>query len=121
MKLSKWEDLGEQVYVGQTIVGIRYMTAEEARRCGFYNRPPVLVLSNGLEIAPLQDDEANDGGALGQMFTNPETGERFCSSVLPVASMRSEEYVSLLSSAEKEKREDHYIRCVVEECNRERK
>ena len=115
MKLSKWEDLGKQVYVGQTIVGIRYMTVEEAG--GFYNRPPVLLLSNGLEIVPLQDDEANNGGALGQMFTHPETGERFCASVLPVASMHSE---AEISSVERDKREDHYIRCVVEECNRER-
>lgn len=49
---------------GRRCVGARYMTAEEAEQSGLTCRPVVILFEKGAWIAPLSDDEGNDGGAL---------------------------------------------------------
>lgn len=49
---------------GKQIESVRYMTQAEAERMGWYKRPVVLVLSDGLRLIVSKDDEGNDGGSL---------------------------------------------------------
>ena len=124
MKLSKWIRIGEELYVGETIVGVRYLTPEEADIYGFWTRSPVLVLSNGVEITPLQDDEGNSGGALGQILPwNGEGGQSYCGSILPTVPRAFEDYQSKMYSnetperaSEREDEEERYIKSVILEC-----
>ena len=122
MRLSKWSELGEDLYVGKTIIGIRYLSKEEADQLGLYQRAPVLKLSNGVEILPLQDDECNSAGALGQLFYfkgERKTGQ-YVGSVLPTASLNHEEYEKKLyanETGEKRRlRDEAYCLSVKEEC-----
>ena len=50
--------------VNRKIIGVRYMTKSEADECGWYSRPVVMQLDNGVMIFPAADDEGNNGGAL---------------------------------------------------------
>lgn len=61
---TRWEKMATDLLVGRTILEAFYMTAEEADETGFYGRPVVLVLDNGMQLIPQADDEGNDGGAL---------------------------------------------------------
>ena len=123
MKLSKWIRIGEELYVGQTIVGVRYLTAKEADINGFDQRSPVLVLSNGMEITPLQDDEGNSGGALGQILTWEGDAQSYCGSILPTVPLTFEDYHEKIYSnetperaADREAGEERYIKSVISEC-----
>ena len=100
MQLDKWEELGERIYVGKTITGVRYLTKEEAEQIGLYQRAPVLRLSNGVEIFPLRDDECNSAGALGQLFYDDKEQRAYTNSILPTASLNHEEYVAKLYAEE---------------------
>jgi hypothetical protein len=71
-----WTEIAREQLLGKKIVGVRYMTKEEADQLGWDNRPIVLLLDDGIAIYPSQDDEGNGPGAL---FTNNETN-----SVIPV-------------------------------------
>ena len=59
-----WTNRIKQRLVGRTIVGVRYMTSEEADASGWHHRPVVLILDDGHILFPMMDDEGNDGGAL---------------------------------------------------------
>jgi hypothetical protein len=61
---KRWEAQANKLLKGRRIVGVRFMTAEEAEDSGFMSRPPVIVLDNGVAIFPMADDEGNDAGAL---------------------------------------------------------
>jgi hypothetical protein len=71
-----WTEIAREQLLGKKIIGVRYMTKEEADQLGWDNRPIVLLLDDGNTIYPSQDDEGNGPGAL---FTNNETN-----SVIPV-------------------------------------
>jgi hypothetical protein len=65
--------LGKTTLVGRKIIGVRHMTAEEAEQSGWDSRPPVLILDDGNWIAPMSDDEGNDGGAFATSYAAMET------------------------------------------------
>ena len=50
--------------VGRKIVGARYLTDEECKEMGWYNKPIAILLDDESWIFPSMDDEGNDGGAL---------------------------------------------------------
>lgn len=62
-----WTDIAKKQFLGRKIVGVRYLSKEEADEMGWYSRPVVLQLDDGNIFYPSSDDEGNDGGAL---FTN---------------------------------------------------
>lgn len=64
---THWGALAAKALVGRTIVGARYLTEEESRQLGWYNRTVILKLDDGSLIWPSRDDEGNGAGA---MFTN---------------------------------------------------
>ena len=68
-----WEKRIAKSLVGRKIVDIRYLSAEEADSCGFYNQPICLFLDNGEWIMPMRDDEGNDGGAMATSYENLST------------------------------------------------
>ena len=61
-KTKDWNDRMTKALVGKKIVGVRYMTSEEAG--DWYKLPLMIFLSDGSLIIPSQDDEQNDGGSL---------------------------------------------------------
>ncbi len=68
-----WEKRIAKSLVGRKIVDIRYLSAEEADSCGFYNQPICLFLDNGEWIMPMKDDEGNDGGAMATSYKKLST------------------------------------------------
>ena len=68
-----WEKRIAKSLVGRKIVDIRYLSAEEADSCGFYNQPICLFLDNGEWIMPMRDDEGNDGGAMATSYKKLST------------------------------------------------
>ena len=59
-----WTEKAKSNLVGRTIVDVRYMTQKEKRDMYWCDRPVVLILDDGSEIYPSQDDEGNGAGAL---------------------------------------------------------
>ncbi len=70
---NSWEKRIAKSLVGRKIVDIRYLSAEEADSCGFYNQPICLFLDNGEWIMPMRDDEGNDGGAMATSYEKLST------------------------------------------------
>jgi len=70
---NSWEKRIAKSLVGRKIVDIRYLSAEEADSCGFYNQPICLFLDNGEWIMPMRDDEGNDGGAMATSYKKLST------------------------------------------------
>ena len=68
-----WEKRIAKSLVGRKIVDIRYLSAEEADSCGFYNQPICLFLDNGEWIMPMRDDEGNDCGAMATSYKKLST------------------------------------------------
>lgn len=62
---TTWEDKAKAILVGRKIVGVEWLSEDEAHRLGWRSRPIIITLDDGTHIYPLSDDEANDGGALG--------------------------------------------------------
>lgn len=60
----KWTIQAMEALRGLRILGLRYMTQEEADAMGWTRRPLVLVLEEGKLLYASMDDEGNDGGAL---------------------------------------------------------
>ena len=76
---KEWTTKVNDFLINRKIVGVRYLTNEEADDMGWYSRPVALLLDNGVWLYPSADDEGNDGGAL---FTSDEN-----MSVIPVLSV----------------------------------
>ena len=70
---NSWEKRIAKSLVGRKIIDIRYLSAEEADSCGFYNQPICLFLDNGEWIMPMKDDEGNDGGAMATSYKKLST------------------------------------------------
>lgn len=68
-----WEERVKKALVGRTIVGVEWMTEEEAGESGWYSRPPILILDDGHSIYPMADDEGNNGGALATTYEDLST------------------------------------------------
>lgn len=66
---KRWTDIAQEMLVGRTIVGVRYMLKEECEQLDWYERALVIVLDDGNIIFPSQDDEGNGAGSL---FTNDD-------------------------------------------------
>jgi len=64
-----WTQVVSDKLEGCRVLSVRYMTRQEADESGWYRRPLVMKLHhpNGdfLLLYPMQDDEGNDGGAMG--------------------------------------------------------
>lgn len=67
---DSWTLKAAELLLGRKIVSVRYLSEKEAKAWMFSSRPVVLQLDDGLFLMPLQDDEANDGGAL--LTSDPE-------------------------------------------------
>jgi len=61
---ERWEKHAEKALVGRKIVGVRYLSPDEAMKLDWGSRPIVFELDNGSLFYPSMDDEGNDGGAL---------------------------------------------------------
>ena len=61
---------------------------EEAEQTGWYSCPILLQLEDGSWLIPQQDDEGNDGGAIG--ISNGIVGERSEYHILPVLGVNHE-------------------------------
>ena len=59
-----WNKRAKEVLLGKTIVSVNYMTQKDANELGWYKRPIVFKLSDGMICYLSCDDEGNDGGAL---------------------------------------------------------
>lgn len=59
-----WTNHAEQMLIGKVIKSVRFMNKEEIEMNGWRKGTIVITLEDGLEIFPLQDDEANDVGVL---------------------------------------------------------
>ena len=77
---SRWTKVAAEMLKGRRIVDVGYMSAKDAKRLGWSDRPVVLHLDDGNIVFPSMDDEGNNGGAL---FTNDKKTD-----VLPVLSVR---------------------------------
>src|SRR5690606_5804435 len=64
---KEWVDRIAAKLIGRKITAVRYMTKEECQGFDWYDSAVVLVLDNGVELIPSQDDEGNGPGAI---FTN---------------------------------------------------
>ncbi len=56
--------IDESKLIGRTIKTVRYMTNKEAEENGWFGKCVILVLDDGREIVPQQDDEGNGPGAI---------------------------------------------------------
>ena len=74
MTEAKWVEQISKFLNGKTVQAVRYMTPEEAG--DWYERPIVIIFSDGSFIVPMADDEGNNGGA---MYTSDDA-----LSVIPV-------------------------------------
>lgn len=63
----QWEEKARRALKGRKIVQVRYMTVQEQGEMAWCRSAVVLVLDNGVELSPMQDDEGNGPGA---MMTN---------------------------------------------------
>lgn len=54
----------KDVFQGRTIVDVRYLTDEEAKELGWYDRCVVFQLDNGELMFPSQDEEGNNAGVI---------------------------------------------------------
>ena len=61
---NRWIGLAKTVLLNKKIVKVRYVSPHEAKSWGWTKRPIVFQLCDGTWIAPMMDDEGNDGGAL---------------------------------------------------------
>lgn len=59
--------------VGRKIVEVRYLNDEETNTMGWFKKTPILILDDGRQVIPQQDDEGNDGGML--VVYNPKDGK----------------------------------------------
>ena len=62
---NKWEQKAQELLMGKRIIGVKYMSTDEANESMWGNRPICILLNDGTWIIPQSDDEGNDGGALG--------------------------------------------------------
>ena len=66
---KRWTDEARSLLKGRGIVGVRYMTPQEADDHAWYQRGLVIFLDNGTQLVISADDEGNGPGAI---FTNNE-------------------------------------------------
>ena len=69
---KRWTDYAKKHLLNRKITAVRYLTKDEAKGLGWYQRSLLLQLDNGTIIFMSKDDEGNDGGAL---FGQSEDGE----------------------------------------------
>ena len=68
-----WDEKGQHLLKGATIIGVRYMTKKECEPMMWEDYPIALLLEKGgneFWVYPSRDDEGNNGGAL--FMTNDE-------------------------------------------------
>lgn len=66
----QWTTKIQEFLIGRTIREVRYQTDAEAEAMGWdHSRGVVLILDDGAQLIPSQDDEGNGPGAI---FTNYE-------------------------------------------------
>ena len=61
---ARWVKYAEKKLVGKKIVGVRYMSDEEAIGMDWNEKPLVIQFNDGSIIFSSKDDEGNGGGAL---------------------------------------------------------
>lgn len=61
---KQWSREVADKLVGRKIVGVRYMTADEVKDCGWFNAAILIKLDDGTLLYPQSDDEGNAAGAI---------------------------------------------------------
>jgi hypothetical protein len=61
---QRWDETARKALMGRTIVGVSYMSRDEAEASYWSGRALVLQLDNGALLFPQSDDEGNNAGAL---------------------------------------------------------
>ena len=61
---KQWSGDVKSKLVGRKIIGVRYMTDDEVKDCGWFNAAIILRLDDGTLLYPQSDDEGNNAGAL---------------------------------------------------------
>ena len=92
----KWTQAAREALLGRKIIEVRWMTNKEAEAQYWLSRPVMLILDDGNWIAPMMDDEGNDGGALaatGKHETWPVLDMGFPKGNLPRAHPNSDESI----------------------------
>ena len=64
-----WKERAKKTLLNKVITSVRWMTDEEAKDMGWYNRPLCIELDHSVWIYASMDDEGNDAGTL---FTTDE-------------------------------------------------
>ena len=65
MTREQWTKKASELLLGKRIVKVEYMSKKEAEQTGWYSCPILLQLEDGSWLITQQDDEGNDGGAIG--------------------------------------------------------
>lgn len=61
---QRWERKAERLLMGRKIIGVRYMTDEEAADMGWSRRCVAIFLDNDTNVIVQADDEGNEAGVL---------------------------------------------------------
>ena len=61
---QRWNKVASDLLAGRTIVGVRYMTTQEAKQLDWKDRALLLALDDGTVLYASQDEEGNGPGAL---------------------------------------------------------
>lgn len=69
-----WNERAKKTLLNKVITSVRWMTDEEAKSLGWYNRPLCIQLDHKMWMFASMDDEGNDGGTL---FTDDENEPGF--------------------------------------------
>ena len=62
---DRWNKQAKKVLLGKKIVQVKYVDSEEAEKYMWHKRPISFTLDDNTRLIVMQDDEGNDGGALG--------------------------------------------------------
>tara|TARA_R100000742_G_C4257260_1_gene75116 strand:+ start:205 stop:504 length:300 start_codon:yes stop_codon:yes gene_type:complete len=60
-----WTEYVSKQLVGKKIVRVEYFSSKEAEEYMWDCRPMAMLLDDGKWLYPMQDDEGNNGGAIG--------------------------------------------------------
>jgi len=88
MNRNGWTKKASDLLLGKRIVKVEYMSKEETEKTGWDSCPILIGLEDGSWLIPQQDDEGNDGGAIG--ISNGIVGERSEYHILPVLAVNHE-------------------------------
>lgn len=61
---KRWDKEAKDLFLGRTIVGVRYIPKNVSDAYMWNSRPVIIILDDGTQIVPVIDPECNDGASL---------------------------------------------------------